>query len=242
MGKRISVWKVVPIALVILLTTQCSPSPISVDPAPISTQTAEMVTQTPPIENTKAPEETKKSSESVSQESTREPSEGFPPGWKTISNDQYGFEFAYPPDWELCTRTEFSDVLCRRGDSGGPSFPVFYITVIPEGYLNADAAAYNFISSEKLDSLSNLPVGGSFAAELIPDYSTFTRLEDTTIHGKDATVIENDRVWGGTNANTKDRRVILIMEDNTMMLGTYYTSQSELEDFQAVLRTFRWKP
>jgi len=239
MGKRVSIWRVVPIALVTLLTTQCSPSPTPVDPEPVKPQTAEMVTQTPPIESTEAPDETEKPSEPASQESTPEPSEGFPTGWEVISNDPYGFEFAYPPDWEVCTKTEFSDVLCRRGESGGPSFPVFYITVIPEGYLNTDAAAYNFISRDKLESLSNLPVGGSVATELIPDFSTFTRLEDANINGKNATVIENDNVWGGTNAGTKDRRVILTSEGATMMLGTYYTSQAELEDFQAVLRTFQ---
>lgn len=239
MRKIISIWKLIPIVPVILLTTQCSPSPISGNFEPTNTQTAEMVTGAPPIENTEAPGETAKPSESGSQESTSEPSEGFPPGWEMISNDQYGFVLAYPPDWEMCTRTEFSYVLCRRGEAGGPSFPVFYITVIPEGYLNTDTAAYNYISRDKLESLSNLPVGGSFATELISDYSTFSRLEDANINGKIATVIENNRVWDAVNEDTKDRRVILTSEEITMMLGTYYTSQAELEDFQAVLQTFQ---
>jgi hypothetical protein len=129
-------------------------------------------------------------------------------------------------------------VFCGGEDTGGPSFPVFFITVIPSGFDNADASAYNFLQEEALQELVNLEVGSSMATEAIPEYYTFTRLPDLTIGGEDFVLVENTRVWEAP-AGVKDRRALLAAGGNLYMLGTYYETVEELETFETVLEQFR---
>jgi hypothetical protein len=158
-------------------------------------------------------------------------------GWIALSEPELGYQLAYAPDWELSTTTPFSRVFSQSG-AEGPSFPVFYVTVAPNGFTNAQAEAYNFVAAETLQGLWNQAIGSSAALDGNPDYSTFARLENTSVNGRDAVVIENSRVWEG-GQDTKDRRVIILGQDKVYMLGTYYDSPDDLENFQKALDTFR---
>jgi hypothetical protein len=160
-----------------------------------------------------------------------------PEGWIAVSEPELGYQLAHAPDWELTTTTPYSRVFTRRGTEG-PSFPVFYVTVVPNGLTNEQADAYNFVAAETLRSLASLAIGSSTAFDAIPDYSTFTRLENTSVNGREALVIENSQVWEG-GQDIKDRRVITPGQDKVYMLGTYYDSPDDLENFQKALGAFQ---
>jgi hypothetical protein len=110
--------------------------------------------------------------------------------------------------------------------------------VIPSGFDNADASAYNFLREDALQGLMSMEVGSSKAAEAIPEYSTFTRLPDLSTGGQNFVVIENSRVWEAP-AGVKDRRALLAAGGKIYMLGTYYETAEELAAFEAVLEQFR---
>ena len=169
----------------------------------------------------------------------RDPEAGFaidyPAGWSTYTDAALGASLAVPLEWEVCQNTGWSRLFClKQAAAGGPAFPRFYVTVLPQGFTNADASAYNFISEEHVKALMALPVGSSRATNDLPAYSTFTRLSDTTVSGLPGVVIENPKVWeGGTS--TRDRRVLVRVGTSTYMLGTYYETPAQLEEFERVL-------
>jgi hypothetical protein len=146
-----------------------------------------------------------------------------------------GVSLVIPAEWELCTNTDLSRLFCRKqAELGGPAFPRFYLTVLPSGFTNEDASAYNFISEDVVKAVMGLPVGQSLATNALPEYSTFTRLPDTTVGDLPAVVIENARVWEG-GPNTKDRRVLVKVGAAIYMLGTYYETTDELAEFEQAL-------
>ena len=157
----------------------------------------------------------------------------------TYTDAPLGFSVVVPAEWELCQNSGFSRLFCRKqAAAGGPAFPRFYVTVLPLGFTNEDASAYNFLSEEDVKALMALPVGQSFATEILPDYSTFTRVPDTTVSGLPAVVVENAKVWEG-EADTKDRRVFVKLATSTYMFGTYYRTEAELGEFERVLEGVR---
>jgi len=168
---------------------------------------------------------------------TAVPSVSIPEGWIVLSEPELGYQLAYAPNWELSTTTPYSRVFSQSG-AEGPSFPVFYVTVVPNGFTNEQAEAYNFVAAETLQGLRSLAIGGSTALDGNPDYSTFARLENTSVNGRDAVVIENSRVWEGSQ-DTRDRRVIVLGHDKVYMLGTYYESPDALENFKKALDAFQ---
>ena len=213
--------------VVLLLISGCgmvpagsSPTePVAVSPSVVSTHPA----QETPI--------------STAVQETAAPSVPIPEGWIGLSEPELGYQAGYAPDWELETTTPYSRVFSQRG-AGGPSFPVFYVTVVPNGFTNEQAQAYNFVAAETLRGLWNVAIGSTAVLDGLPDYSTFARLENTSVNGRDAVVIENGRVWEG-GQDTKDRRVIILGQDKVYMLGTYYDSPDDLENFQKALGTFQ---
>lgn len=152
----------------------------------------------------------------------------------TYTEPELGFAFALPAEWRLCQDSGVSRLFCRRETTGGPAFPVFYVTLLAPGFTNEDAAAYNFISEEDVAALAALGVGQSYATEALPEYSTFTRLPDAVVDERPAVVVENVKVWEG-GPDTKDRRAFVKTDTGTYMLGTYYRTAEELAEFERVL-------
>jgi hypothetical protein len=158
-----------------------------------------------------------------------------PAGWSTYSDAALGVSLAIPPEWELCQNTGQSRLFClKQAEPTGPAFPRFYVTVLPQGFTNADASAYNFISEEHVKALMALPVGSSRATNDLPAYSTFTRLADTTVNDLPAVTIENSKVWEG-GPDTKDRRALVTVGTSVYMFGTYYETPAQIEAFGRVL-------
>jgi hypothetical protein len=151
-----------------------------------------------------------------------------------------GFSVSHPPDWETCTDTGRSLLFCAP-PVGGPSFPTFYVTVIPPGFTNDDASAYNFVAEATVQAFEAQPVGGSHTTgDPAPEFSVYTRLPDVVIGGEAGVVVENVRVWEG-EPGTVDRRAFVHHGENLYMIGAYYSTPEELEIFQTIFATFRFE-
>jgi hypothetical protein len=162
-----------------------------------------------------------------------------PGDWPAYSDETFGFSFAHPPNWEGPEETEQSRLFyLKQAEPAGPAFPAFYVTVMPEGYTNADFEAYNFWSAEEVASALALEVGEAGAVRGAEGYNIYTRLSDvTTVAGLTGSVVESERVWEG-GPDTRDRRVLLTHDGTLYMLGTYYTTPEELQVFERVVGTF----
>lgn len=162
-----------------------------------------------------------------------------PDGWLAYSDEVFGFFFAHPMTWEGPQNTEQSRLFYLKQDEpAGPAFPVFYVTVVPEGYTNADFEAYNFWSAEEVAAALALEPGASGPVHGAEGYDIYTRLSDvTTAAGLTGAVLESARVWEG-GPDTRDRRVLLTHEGTLYMLGTYYTTPEELQVFEQVVASF----
>lgn len=162
-----------------------------------------------------------------------------PGDWPTYSDETFGFSFAHPMNWEGPEKTAQSRLFYLKQDEPtGPAFPVFYVTVMPEGYTNADFEAYNFWNAEEVAAAVALQPGTSGPVHGAEEYNIYTRLSDVpTVAGLTGVVVESERVWEG-GPDTRDRRVLLTHEGTLYMLGTYYTTQEELQVFEQVVATF----
>lgn len=161
-----------------------------------------------------------------------------PAGWQTYRETRLGFTLAYPPAWEVAQETGQSRLFSlRHTEPTGPSFPPFYVTVLPEGFTNEGAEAYNFWSRAEIAAALALEVGETGAIHGPPDYDRYTRLPDTTVDGVAGVVVEAARVWEGA-PGTRDRRVLLRRGSTLFMLGAYYETPEELHTFEQALATF----
>ena len=166
-----------------------------------------------------------------------------PTAGQTVSAPAHGYWMVLPSEWEACTTTDYSWVYCSpQAESGTSGFPAFYISVIPEGFTNDQASVYNFMPEEVIRRFLALPMGETLTTgDPNPEHSTFTRLPDATIAGETWAVIENTRVWEG-GPDTRDRRLIVAHGDMTYVVGAYYETQMDLDEFEAVLATFAFTP
>jgi hypothetical protein len=166
-----------------------------------------------------------------------------PASGETYTDPVWGYSVTIPTGWEACTITENSRLYCPvEPEPTGPSFPVFYITVLPAGFTNEQAEAYNFLPEADVRGFDGLPVGETRVLEgHDPEFYTYTRLPDTAVAGAAGVTIENSRVWEG-GPETVDRRVLITRGDRTYMIGTYYESQEALAAFESILATFEVAP
>ncbi len=162
-----------------------------------------------------------------------------PGDWVAYSDEAFGFSLAHPSNWDGPEKTEQSRLFYLKQDEpAGPAFPVFYLTVVPEGYTNADFGAYNFWNAEEVAAALALEPGTSGPVHGAEGYNIYTRLSGvTTTAGLTGAVLESERVWEG-GPDTRDRRVLLTQEGTLYMLGTYYTTPEELQVFEQVVGTF----
>jgi hypothetical protein len=164
-----------------------------------------------------------------------------PTDWLPYADDVFGFSLMHPPSWELTQQTEQSRLFSlKQTELPGPTFPVFYVTVMPEGFTNEQAEAYNFWNAEEVASALALEVGVSGEIHGAPEYNIYTRLRDVTVDGEPGVVVESGHVWEGTS-DTIDRRVLVVRNGTTYMLGTYYSTPEELQAFEQVVGTFKFE-
>jgi hypothetical protein len=165
-----------------------------------------------------------------------------PGDWLDYTDEKLGFSFAHPSNWELTQGTGQSRLFhLKQTEPTGPTFPIFYVTVIPAGFTNADVSAYNFWSTDEVAAALAPKVGASGEVNGAAGYNIYTRLPDITMDGLPGVVVENAHVWEG-GADTKDRRVLIVSDGTVYMLGTYYATPEELEVFEQVMGTFSFVP
>ena len=166
-----------------------------------------------------------------------------PSAGRRVSDQRFGYSVILPSHWEPCTTTEYSRVYCTpQSGSETFSFPAFYISVIPDGFTNDDGSIYNFVPEEVIRRLLALSVGEALTTdEPNPEHSTFTRLPDAGIAGAIWLVIENARVWEG-RPDKKDRRLLLMRDGRTYMIGAYYRTGAELLAFERATATLALTP
>jgi hypothetical protein len=173
-----------------------------------------------------------------------------PADWIPYADDVFGFSLMHPPSWELTQQTEQSRLFnVKQTEPTGPTFPVFYFTVMPEGFTNETAEAYNFWNAEEVAAALALEVGATGEIHGAPGYNTYTRLPDVVVDGVPGVVVESERVWDG-EPDTRDRRVLVVRGDTVYMFGTYYKAPTEsrvseqilaVREFEQVLTSFKFQ-
>lgn len=166
------------------------------------------------------------------------------PGFVSDADEALGVQFTRPASWEQCQVTALSRLYCVAvpPTENPVAPPAFYITLLPPGFMNEDASAYNWWSPDELAAAFAAAVGEQFTSPRAPtgyeQYHRYARLADVTVDGLSAIVVENERPWG-IAAGTKDRRVLVRLGAGALVLGTYYTTDSELLIFEEVVAAFR---
>jgi len=170
---------------------------------------------------------------------TPEPTPTVAPGFVSDADEGFGVQFTRPASWEQCQVTGLSRVYCVAGPptENPVAPPAFYFTLLPPGFMNEDASAYNWWAPDELvAAFATLP-GEQFTSPRAPagyeQYHTYTRLADVTVDGFSAIVVENERPWA-IAAGSKDRRVLIRLGQSTLVLGGYYGTGEELRDFEEV--------
>ncbi len=173
---------------------------------------------------------------------TPAPTPTLAPGFVRDADEGFGVQFTRPVDWELCQGTGLSRLYCPTSPATENPITGFYFTLLPPGFLNEDASAYNWWSVEDLATAFSTKIGGQFTSPHAPaGYNTFTRLPDVVVDGFTGAVVESEPVWEAP-AGTKDRRVLIRLGAGALVLGTYYATDSELLIFEEVVASFRIGP
>jgi hypothetical protein len=178
---------------------------------------------------------------------TPAPTPTLAPNWVMFGDEGLDIQLRHPDVWEVGTATDYSRVWETKAASinGGqleaPAVPPpFWLTILPQNYDNADAAAYNFWDAASIAQAWDTPVGETFVSSHAPEgYNTYTRLPDITVDGFPAAVVESERVWG-MSAETKDVRVLTRIGGMTVAFGAYYADEAAYVTFGRVLESVKF--
>ena len=157
--------------------------------------------------------------------------------WKTFTNNKFHYSVKYPDSLEMSQDSPYSTVyqVKNRQRIG---FPSLYISVIPDGFSNKDAI-YNFMSADVINNFFTLPDNGSQLIEpgQDPQYWTYKRLASVPVADVSGVMIENDNVWDSQDG-VINRRVLVKRNGFTYIIGSYYHTQQELNDFHDFVSSF----
>lgn len=160
--------------------------------------------------------------------------------WKTYTNVKYGYSVKYPSTLEFSETSGGSystlfDLI--QNTPGGPSLPVFYVAVIPDGFWQ-NGAIYNGPTPDFITKLLSTSVGSSVTdISSLAQYNTFTRSTDVIVNGNTGMVFENDHPWDTEN---QDKRVFVKKTGHTYMIGTYLQNDSDKTNFDLFISTFKF--
>ena len=161
--------------------------------------------------------------------------------WKTYTNNRLRYSVSYP-DYLKFSETKYSTVfVLRDNNSGSEEFPHLYISIIPDNYKNTNEI-YNYMSLDSINKIFSINNGESIEAQSWPyaEYSTFMKLATMRVLGADAVVVENKNVLKGDGR--VNRMILLRNGNNTILIGSYYKSQEELDTLRMFLESLRMQP
>lgn len=159
-------------------------------------------------------------------------------GWTRYTDNIYRYVVSYPSTLEVDDSPPNSTIFSVKGQ-GGPAFPTFYISVIPKGFTNPDATAYNFIPDSTIAKMAAAKIGDTITVDnMPPDFNTFQRRSDVSVAGHQGIVVDTPNVWEGT-PYLMDRRVFVTVGDVNYEFGTYYKTPTDLDQFNKFVASFQ---
>lgn len=174
---------------------------------------------------------------------TPSPAPTVQPDWVDYADGKLDIVLRHPDRWEVGTQTDRSRVFQTRTDAPGENPvepPPFWFTVLPPGFKNEDASAYNWWSDEELAAAWHTAAGETFTSVHAPaGYNQYTRLPDMTVDGFPAAVLNNPTMWEAPQG-VQERRVLVQIGGLTVMFGTYYTTEEQLQTFEQVLASVKF--
>ncbi len=157
--------------------------------------------------------------------------------WKTYKNKTYKYSVEYPGHLKF-SEAKYSTVFVpEKAASEVEEFPDFYISVIPQGTDNT-RDIYNFMSEDIVAKFFSMRDGEALETQSWPyaEYSTFKKLAVIPLLGTSAVVIENPNVLKGDGRI--NRRILLKKGESTIIIGSFYKTQQELDSFRRFLESF----
>lgn len=170
---------------------------------------------------------------------------GVTANWKTYTSQQYHYSLKYPSILEISQQdlqnSPYSVLFIVKQTQPGPSgFPSLYVSVIPDGFTNTGSVIYNFMQQNFIDKAIQAKINDILQdGDTSTGWNTYNKLPDTVVASLIGTTIENDKVWEGENG-LKDRRVFIKKKGFTYMIGTYYQSAEDLNNYQVFLTSFQF--
>lgn len=149
--------------------------------------------------------------------------------WQVYTNTKYTISLKYPPNLTVNeVNSPFYYVEFKGGDS---TLPRFVVSAIGSTFVATDVVGYDYMSSDWINNIVNVPVGQS---KTMDSTATFTRLPDIQLAGQMAWVIQV------TATGYKQHRVYIKNNGSIYMLSNFYQNDSDLNDFNLFLSTFKF--
>lgn len=152
--------------------------------------------------------------------------------WLTYTNTKFMYSIKYPQNLKPNEVTspyyyvDFKDASASAGQ-----LATYIVSVIPQTFTVANPSAYNYMSSDWINSVSTIAVGQGKAMD---SAATFIRLPDTTVDGQPAMAIEV------STKTYKQHRIYVKNGGNIYMISNYYLTPILPTDFQDFVSSFKF--
>ncbi len=150
--------------------------------------------------------------------------------WSAYTNTQYGYTVKYPTSLKKTENNTYYHYV-SFDPAGAHILPTFLISVIADAFVVKDIAAYNYMSSDWINSFYTMKIGET---KTTSSGATFTKLEDTTVDGQLGMVVEV------VTPTYKQHRIYVKMNGDLYMISNSYQTQDELSNFTVFLSTFKF--
>lgn len=159
--------------------------------------------------------------------------------WVTYVNKNYGYSVTFP-NYLTKSETKYTTIFnSKKNESAGIGFPSLYVSVIPDGFSN-NKEVYNFMSGDLINKFYTMQDNQSLQTESGPqaEYWTFKKLSNIDVASKAAVIIQNSNVYQGEGA--VNRRILIRNKGKTFIIGSYYSTQQELDDLYKFMMSFKF--
>lgn len=159
--------------------------------------------------------------------------------WKTYKNNRFKYSVQYPSNLKF-SETKYSTVfVAKNSNADADEFPFYYVSIIPQE-IDEKSEIYNYMPDELVNKFFSMSDKQSFETQSWPyaEYSTFKKLAMIPLFDTNAVVIENTNVLKGDGRI--NRRILFKKGSSTIIIGSFYKTQQELDLFRRFLETARF--